>query len=106
MTRELVEDNSYMARGKKTGGRVKGSLNRATIDLRQVLEDVVSGYHASGAAANDFELMEPKQRIDITLKMLVYVVPRPQSVTVDLSIPAVNDALIQELNRLAQESED
>ena len=91
-------------KGKKTGGRQKGSLNKVTIFTKEVIADLLAEYTNSGMMSKDFNALEPKERVDAILKMASFVVPKPQSV--DMSITNVKSSTIDEvLMKLAEENE-
>lgn len=68
-----------MAKGVKTGGRKKGTENKVTQDLRLLLKDLLTkeltgiGKHLS--------LVEPKDRLDLIVKLLPYALPKYEQVT-------------------------
>jgi len=63
-----------MAKRKKTGGRQQGTPNRLTKDLRNSLKNIL---------ADEFEKLpetlnrlDPKDRLEIVVKILPYILPR------------------------------
>ena len=70
-----------MARGRKTGGRVKGTPNKLTKEIRIVLKNLVF----SELESFDFLIknMEPRERLEILIKILPFVVPKVHSVYQD-----------------------
>lgn len=69
-----------MARGVKTGGRQKGTTNKITKDLRQLLKDFVSG--ELNNIDNLLTQVEPKDRLELLVKLLPYTLPRYEQVAV------------------------
>ncbi len=68
-----------MARGVKTGGRQKGTPNRITQDVREVLSDFferevanIDGY---------FDAIDPKDRLTFIMKLLPYMLPKYENTT-------------------------
>lgn len=59
-------------RGFKTGGRIAGTPNKTTKEMRELITDLSYKYLAS-----DLENMEPKERAAILTRLLSYVIPRP-----------------------------
>jgi hypothetical protein len=67
-----------MATGVKTGGRQKGTANKVTKDLRQLLKDVVVG--ELNNIDNLLPQVEPKDRLELLVKLLPYTLPRYEQV--------------------------
>ena len=89
--------------GKKTGGRVKGTPNKATAFSKSVIQDILDGYTTSGQFATDIKLVSPKDRIDIMIKLMSFVTPKPQ---VDVNITGDKVKTIEEqLKILSEENE-
>lgn len=93
-----------MAKGKKTGGRQKGSLNKSTKFSKELINELLSDYTESQQFTNDLQNIEPKERLDIMVKLMAFVTPKPQSI--DMSISEKKETTIEErLKELAQENE-
>lgn len=71
-------------KGKKTGGRQKGTPNKVTTMSKAAIAEVLSDYNESGLLQSDFMLLKPLERITIAEKLMQYVMPKIQSVAVDL----------------------
>ena len=71
-------------KGKKTGGREKGTPNKTTAVSRQLIQDIVSPYFNSEQFMLDVGKLDPKERIDAMTKLAAFLVPKPQSIAVDL----------------------
>lgn len=65
-------------KGKKTGGRKKGTPNKITTTTRGTLAQFLHEYECN-KLAKDFAELEPKERIMMFEKMLAYVMPKVQS---------------------------
>ena len=63
-------------KGIKTGGRVKGSLNVTTKELRGQIETILQGYFDK----LDFEKLKDQDKILLVSKLLNFVLPKLQSV--------------------------
>jgi hypothetical protein len=64
---------------QKTGGRQKGTQNKMTAELKQIVKNIVS---------NELEFMQinleklsPDKRIDLTIKLMQYVLPKITGLT-------------------------
>jgi hypothetical protein len=65
--------------GKKYGGRQKGTPNRMTKELRVLLKDIM--YQELEEVQERFSLLEPKQRIELIIKLMPYVLPKVNSIS-------------------------
>ena len=94
-----------MAIGKKTGGRQKGTPNKATAFTKEVISDILSNYYSTGQMAKDMKELEPKERVDAILKLAAFVTPKPQSI--DMSITSSKKKTIEDtLEELAEENDE
>lgn len=89
-----------MAKGFKTGGRVKGTPNKTTQATKDLMSDVINDYLQTGMLNEDFKKCAAKDRLDFVIKLISFVVPKPQSI--DMSVngtlahkTAVDDVLAQ-----------
>ncbi len=64
--------------GKKTGGRVVGTPNRITIELRKTLKGIVAS--ELDALPQTFEQLPAKERLELLIKMLPYCLPKVDSI--------------------------
>lgn len=83
---------------KGEGGRPKGSPNKITAELREW----ISGFIHSNVdqIQQDFNSLEPKDRIMIFEKLLKYALPALQSTTLTTDFERLTDA---ELDRIIEE---
>ena len=65
--------------GKKYGGRQKGTPNRLTKELRVLLKDIM--YQELEEVQERFSLLEPKQRIELIIKLMPYIMPKVNSIS-------------------------
>ena len=65
--------------GNKYGGRQKGTPNRMTKELRVLLKDII--YQELEEVQERFSLLEPKQRIELIIKLMPYVLPKVNSIS-------------------------
>ena len=65
--------------GNKYGGRQKGTPNRMTKELRVLLKDIL--YQKLEQLQERLELLEPKQRIELIIKLMPYILPKVNSIS-------------------------
>lgn len=98
-----------MARGYKTGGRVKGTPNKPK-PYKQLIYGCISAgvgdYFESGLFDKDLLALDAKDRILVMEKLTQYVVPKQQSQKVDVQASAeVSESLSEKLSAMAMEYE-
>ena len=71
--------------GIKHGGRQKGTPNRLTRELRVVLKDVV--YQELSLVQENLSKLDPKDRIDLLIKLIPFVCPKVKSENYNLNEP-------------------
>ncbi len=71
--------------GKKTGGRVAGTPNRLTKELRTVLRDMIAA--ELDALPTTLEGLPPKERLDVVIKLLPFCLPKVQTVNANYDSP-------------------
>jgi hypothetical protein len=64
--------------GKKTGGRIAGTPNKLTKELRTTLKGIVAG--EMDALPQTFEQLPAKERLELLIKMLPYCLPKVDSI--------------------------
>lgn len=65
----------------KTGGRVAGTPNKTTRNIRQNVERILNIYVDEGHMAADLmAIADPKDRINAAIKMMSYVIPQLQRI--------------------------
>lgn len=65
-------------KGQKTGGRVAGTPNRVTKELRETLKGIVAG--ELDALPETLKELTPKERLDLVIKLLPFCMPKIQSI--------------------------
>tara|TARA_Y100000389_G_C17304040_1_gene434468 strand:+ start:225 stop:467 length:243 start_codon:yes stop_codon:yes gene_type:complete len=65
--------------GNKYGGRQKGTPNRMTKELRVLLKDIL--YQELEQLQERLELLEPKQRIELIIKLTSYILPKVNNIS-------------------------
>jgi hypothetical protein len=71
--------------GKKTGGRVAGTPNRLTKELRTILRDMIAD--ELDALPQTLEGLPPKERLDLVIKLLPFCLPKVQAVNGNYDSP-------------------
>jgi hypothetical protein len=65
--------------GIKFGGRQKGTPNKMTKELRSVLKDVL--YQELEQIQEHLNALNPKERIELLIKLMPYALPKVASVS-------------------------
>ena len=65
--------------GNKYGGREKGTPNRITKELRSLLKDVM--YDEIGALQERLDALNPKERVELLIKLMPYALPKVTSIS-------------------------
>lgn len=61
-------------------GRKKGTPNKTTKEIREVINSVISSSFSKRKVLRDLNELSPKQRLDYMLRLMEYVVAKPKSV--------------------------
>ena len=77
----------------KTGGREKGTPNKVTSDLRLWVNKIIADNQSQ--FVKDLKELEAKDRINVIEKLMQYVVPKQQSISVEAQIEAEYEQLKQ-----------
>jgi hypothetical protein len=74
--------------GQKTGGRVAGTPNRLTKELRTVLRDMIAA--EMDALPKTLEGLTAKERLDVVIKLLPFCMPKVESISGKYDAPALS----------------
>jgi hypothetical protein len=74
-----------MAKGIKTGGREQGTPNKLTKELRSILKNILA--KEMETIPDNLEKLEPKDRLEMTIKLIPYVLPKIETVSMDKGEP-------------------
>lgn len=88
----------------KSGGRKKGTPNKATKAGREVIMSVVEGY-INGKLLEDLEQLDPLERIKAYTAMLPYVMPKLQSTALDVTTSDSRSSIEERLLELSREKD-
>ena len=69
----------------KYGGRKKGTPNRLTKEVREVLKELV--FDEISQVQFHFEKLDPKERIELLIKLMPFVCPKIQPASYNLNEP-------------------
>lgn len=89
-------------KGKKTGGRQKGTPNKTTSTLRTAISKIVNDYYNSETLLEDIYQLKPKERVDIMEKLAAYVVPKLQSVDVNAEVNSKTNIVSARLREMGE----
>lgn len=70
-----------MAIGAKTGGRVAGSVNKTTRELRDIIRKIIE--RELEGVGDKINKLKDRDRVDFLLKLLPYVVPKMEAINED-----------------------
>lgn len=96
-----IEKNRLMKR-IKTGGRMKGTPNKTTEELRSMVQNFLEQHWET--LHSDFEKLQPSQRVMFLEKLLTHVLPKPITDLSQLN-EADLDLLINRLRKQQDEKE-
>ena len=71
--------------GLKYGGRQKGTPNRLTKELRTILKEAL--HKELETIGNQLEQLEPKERLEVLIKLMPFVFPRMNKVSHSMDEP-------------------
>ncbi len=71
--------------GIKHCGRQKGTPNKLTKEIRTVLKDLI--YKELDEIKEHLDSLEPKQRIELVIKLIPYVLPKVESISHNTNVP-------------------
>ncbi len=83
-------------KGKKTGGRVAGTPNKATRITRDIINSLSSDMYKQ--VLEDIASLEPNERVKVWLKLCEFCVSKPQTVSLDMAFESkktIEDKLLE-----------
>lgn len=78
-----------MARGKKTGGRKKGALNKLSTDLKKEITDFLNDNFDE--VKKEWQSLEGKDKLNFYKDLLKYSVPQMQSTSLETDLSKLTD---------------
>ncbi len=94
-----------MPKGVKAGGRKAGTPNKVTTVQRSIINDLLCEYYITGKLSEDFNLLDPKDRLTIAERLFAYVLPKYQSIALDVKATDDTKTLEQRLVELSKEND-
>ena len=91
--------------GNKTGGRKKGTPNKSSKFSKDLINDLLNTYKETGKFSRDFEQLEPKDRINVAIKMLQFVLPVMKAVDANVKTDTKMVSLADKLKALGCKNE-
>lgn len=85
-----------MAKGIKTGGREQGTPNVLTKEMRAILKSIIA--NELETLPETLEKMEPEKRLEVILKLIPYVLPKIEPVTMYAGEPIATKNFFDELD--------
>jgi len=83
-------------------GRPLGIRNKITTEIKEVVSGILKKKFTPVRINSDLKKLEPRQRLDVLIKLLSYVLPRPTEGTIQLDI-GLENLSDEELDRVIQE---
>lgn len=96
-----------MAKGIKTGGRVQGTPNKLTKETRNILVNIINQELID--LSKNLALLDNKDRIDVLIKLMPFVVPKVGFIPFENTDPSDNKLIItvvQTDSKIAYREED
>lgn len=87
---------------KKTGGRRPGTPNKDNAPVKAALTELFNNNFDK--VQKDLDALEPKDRLNVILKLAEFVIPKPQRLDVELNA-TVKDTVTATLLELAGNNE-
>ena len=84
----------------KTGGRMPGSRNKTTVEMKSWVKELIDGNMTQ--LENDLQALEPKERWSIVERLMQYCIPKQSQVDVKAQVAAE----YAELERLLRNAPD
>lgn len=86
---------------EKTGGRTKGTPNKTTSNLKNWINALIEDNREQ--VVKDLKKLEPKDRLVILERLMQYIVPKQQSISVEAQIQAEYESLEKLLREAPEE---
>jgi hypothetical protein len=64
-------------RTNNPAGRPKGTRNRTTKETKDVVNSILKTNFSAAKVSQDLKKLEPRNRLDVLIKLLNFILPRP-----------------------------
>ena len=91
-------------KGKKTGGRAKGTPNKTSGVVRAAIAKVLDEYFNSETFLSDIAELDAKDRVAIMEKFASYTTPKLQATTLDMTMES-KKTIEDKLSELSNEDD-
>lgn len=81
-------------------GRPKGAQNQVTIQVKEVLADVVKQHLTPAKINRDLKQLEPKERLEILAKLATFIIPRPTENSVRFDFESLEPEKVEKIYEL------
>ena len=82
-------------KGQKTGGRVQGTPNTITSDLRAKINAIVE--KQIDTIENDLQGLKPIERVQIVEKLLSFCLPKLQAQTLEVDLNSLTESQLNQI---------
>ncbi|MBR5835226.1 MAG: hypothetical protein IKY66_03585 [Bacteroidales bacterium] len=94
-------------KGKKTGGRQKGTPNKITSDTKEAIANLLNNYAISGDMEKDFKAIKSgKDRLYVAEKFAQYIIPKQQAITAEVGVDVHEQTIEDRLVELSKDPEE
>ena len=97
-----MDDMGEVKKRKKTGGRVKGTPNRVTKNLRERISGFLDD-NWQEAVESWKMIYDPKDKVKLYIDLVQYTVPKLQSVNLDATVKQEENTIEQDLIELYED---
>ena len=88
-------------------GRTPGSVNKVTQDARNQIESILNKHFSSEQLAKDLKEMKPRERINMFLRLLEFVLPKQKAMELKLDFEVLSDQDLDKIiNSLIQKADE
>jgi len=78
-----------MAQRTKTGGRIQGTPNVLTKEMRSIIKEIIS--KELTGISETLNKLEPEKKVEIIIKLLPYVLPKVEPVPMEAGEPFTSE---------------
>jgi len=86
-----------MAKGIKTGGRKKGTPNKITAEIKELITEFINGNFEQ--MQKDFESLDSRERVKFYIDLLPYALPKLRAVETTDNTEQKNKIIFQNISK-------